>query len=690
MVPDVTYYKSSPMVHRFGDLFNPPGLTNFIGCVQADIDILGIRSFNFPPYAGADTVTANLFVDGKFFPSTGTSITFTWFPDRIEREAEYNGLVLKTITVLAVEKTAAIQSLEIRNISGYERAVDLKIGLRGYIARTDKPWNTPLPYTEGDNELIVDTGRNAHIYKARHSTAVRIQGASVIPDAINKYGLKYRINLAANGIWNLNLVDAVGANTEEAGVIFDSLIGSVPNQITLARNDWNEELRAVFTPGNSRYSGYLPVLNTQDEDIKKLYYMGMLGVIYFKRDNPFSVYGRAYDTLMPRYWQSVTFLWDYSLSSLVHALLDPEVMRKYLELWMKLDIHKHFGTEYLTGAGVGPWYSVNDFAMSVIANDYLRFTGDHTWVDKKIRSGSGGKDKTVFGYLQSYATNWKRFKTNSGLADYGGLANLLECVSTYVHEVASLNAANVYNMRFASDLYDLKGLKSESESMKTEAADLIGTIQKLYVPGKGYWGASFPDGSLAEVRHCYDLLTILNTIGRDLPRKQVDEITEFFVRELRTPVWMHAISCDDDDVMFSVRPDHQWNGAYPAWPPQTALGLYRVGKTDIAFRWLKGLAKSANQGPFGQAHFVETIIEPENGGARKAPPDLPFITDWTCSSNGSWNATIIEGIFGVRATIANGITASPRFGDFDPGAELLNLQYQGRNYNVIKHGIHEA
>jgi hypothetical protein len=108
MIPDVTYYKSSPMVHRFGDLFNPPGLTNFIGCVQADIDILGIRSLNFPPYAGADTVTANLFVDGKFFPSTGTSITFTWFPDRIEREAEYNGLVLKTITVLAVGKTAAI------------------------------------------------------------------------------------------------------------------------------------------------------------------------------------------------------------------------------------------------------------------------------------------------------------------------------------------------------------------------------------------------------------------------------------------------------------------------------------------------------------------------------------------------------------------------------------------------------
>jgi hypothetical protein len=90
--------------------------------------------------------------------------------------------------------------------------------------------------------------------------------------------------------------------------------------------------------------------------------MGVLGVIYFRRDNPYSVLGRTYDTLMPKYWQSVTFIWDYALSSLTHALLDPAVMKKYIEHWMSMDVHKHFGTEYLTGGPVGPWYSVNDFA----------------------------------------------------------------------------------------------------------------------------------------------------------------------------------------------------------------------------------------------------------------------------------------------------------------------------------------
>ena len=37
---------------------------------------------------------------------------------------------------------------------------------------------------------------------------------------------------------------------------------------------------------------------------------------------------------------------------------------------MELDVYKHFGTEFLTGEGVGPWYSVNDYAMSRMAKEY--------------------------------------------------------------------------------------------------------------------------------------------------------------------------------------------------------------------------------------------------------------------------------------------------------------------------------
>ena len=87
-----------------------------------------------------------------------------------------------------------------------------------------------------------------------------------------------------------------------------------------------------------------------------------------------------------------------------------------------------------------------------MAREYLRWTGDKAWLDTSV----GGEK--VIDRLVSYATNWRTLDTNKhGLADYGDVSNLLEAVSSYVHEVASLNAANVFNLRFAAELLAQRG-----------------------------------------------------------------------------------------------------------------------------------------------------------------------------------------------------------------------------------------
>src|SRR5690606_31309530 len=125
--------------------------------------------------------------------------------------------------------------------------------------------------------------------------------------------------------------------------------------------------------------------------------------------------------------------------------------------------------EYLTGGPVGPWYSVNDFALLKIAKNYLRFSGDVQWLESELKNNnSAGKVKN---YLLKYASNWKQFKTKSGLADYGGINNLLECVSTYIHEVASLNAANVFNMRTGAEIASLTDEEQTAQSLLKEAKE---------------------------------------------------------------------------------------------------------------------------------------------------------------------------------------------------------------------------
>ena len=687
-VPGTDQLASARMVHLPGDNFNPPALTNFLGCVQADVDITGFRALNFPPFGSGNSLTASLFVDGTLFAATGAPITFTWYPDRIEREAEYHGLRIRSTLVLAVGRRAAVQRLRVQDLSGRARDVEVRFGVRGHFARSTKHWgfSPPLEWT---NLSEVDQERACVRFRSHPGDVHSQQGCVPAPDQLDARGATYRFHLGAGEEWSCHFVCAVAADEAGASALYDALAADPDREIHHAHDDWDDEIRAVFTPGNTRYGGHLPTLQTADPDLKRIYYMSALGLIYFKRDIPESVHGRAYDTLMPRYWHNVTFIWDYYLSSTAHAMLDPEVMTGYIERWATKDIHRHYGTDLLTGEAVGPWYAVNDYAMVSLITEYLRWTGDMAWLDRSVERDGDAPPSSGLELTMEYATKWRDFRSESGLADYGDIGNLLECVQTYVHEVASLNAANVWSMRTVAELLELRGDSDGGAALRREAGELVQRLQGNYVRGGGYWNTRNPDGTVVPVRHCYDFITVLNSIPDDLDQGQRDEMLAFFQSQLQTPVWMMALAPTDDDAMFSVRPDHQWNGSYPAWPALAVTGLYRIGHEDVAAHWLRGLAATFNQGPLCQGHLVDTVYGTEMGGARKAIADPPYITDWNSSSNGRWLNVVLESIFGIVAGFDGTITATPRLDAFDPAAVLTNVPYQGRLYTVDRDGIRE-
>ena len=286
---------------------------------------------------------------------------------------------------------------------------------------------------------------------------------------------------------------------------------------------------------------------------------------------------------------------------------------------------------------------------------------------------------------------WKTLdKRGHGLADYGSLDNLLEVVSTWTHEVPAMNAGNVYGMRFVASLLAERG-DGRAAALRAEAGDLAARINRLlYVDGKGWWRCGQPDGTYKEVRHCLDLLTILDTMFEDLSDRQKAEMSRFFWSELHTPVWMHALSPRDADATWGLRADQCWPGAFTAWPSMTAKGLYKIGPSAPVAAWVKGLAKSANQGPFGQAHMVEWPFPLENGGALKCPYDQPYWNDWCEVAGGHYIDLIIESIFGANMTRRDGIEVHSRLGDFDAQARLVNLPYQGKRYAISGAGARRS
>jgi hypothetical protein len=151
---------------------------------------------------------------------------------------------------------------------------------------------------------------------------------------------------------------------------------------------------------------------------------------------------------------------------------------------------------------------------------------------------------------------------------------------------------------------------------------------------------------------------------------------------------MRALSTRDLDVTFSIRPDHQWTGAYTAWPALALSGMFVAGEVETAFEWMKGLAKSTRQGPIAQAHFTEDFYTPEsNGAAIKSTSDQPYINDWACVSGCNYLEPIVDSIFGINAGLFGGITAKPNFGKLAAKAELKNINYQGKIYAADKQGI---
>lgn len=695
-IPTIDSMRSVVMTHKFGDLFNPPGLTNHWGCAQAAMDAVAVRSIAFPPYAqgemnvaplgsGGELLTGVLYVDGEYFAATKTPVEFVWQPDRIERKTRYKDLEITSTTIVPFKTMSVAVKVNVKNISSQRRRTEIKLAINAGASKSVAPWGSTSP-GEFDNARTIDAARNAVLCKSKRTEAFVLQGSSPKSNQILPSWLIYNFDLAPQETKSFTFVNSLGGTASDVQRDFDAIINNFDRIAKTTADEWNAELRAAFTPNNGRYSGYLPTLVTSDESLKRLYHTAVMTAVYFKRTTPHSVYGTTYVTLMPRYWETATFLWDISLSAMLFAMLDPAVLKRMVETWMTVDVHKHFGTEFLTGVGIGPWYSVNDYAMSRMAREYLRWTGDRAWLDKTV----GGK--TVLEHLVGYAEHWRALDVNKhGLADYGEVNNLLEAVSSYVHEVAGLNAANVYNLRFAAELLDFKGQKERAAAMRKEAEELGKRVQELYVLGKGIWKCKLPDGSFNEVHHCYDFGTTLVNIGDLMPPQQKREMVEFFKRELQTPTWMRALSTRDLDVTFSIRPDHQWTGAYTAWPALALSGFFIAGETEAAFEWMKGLAKTTRQGPIAQAHFTETFYPPEsNGAAIKATSDQPYINDWACVSGCNYLEPIIDSIFGINAGLFSEITAKPNFGKFAASAELRNINYQGKLYTANKSGIRPA
>src|SRR5450755_4183546 len=355
--------------------------------------------------------------------------------------------------------------------------------MRGAVAKKTKPWFVNSP-GEVDNRVTWDAQRGCLLFEAQHSEIAAAQGFHPAPSRVEQTRmLHFDMELGPREQKELNFVLAIAENGRAAIELYDSLQARFADLETENEATFTSLVRSAFTPDNSAFSGNLPRLITNDESLWKLYHNGFANLLAARRLSPDSAYGPTYLTLSGHVLPTLSFPWDTSLTSLGLALLDPTPLRDLVEVWLKDGMHQHHSTDYVTGESVGPWYAANDSAIVRCAWRYLCITGDFAWLDKKI------SDRTVLDHLDEHAVYWKKLDhMGHGLADYGTIENLLEVVSTYLHEVAGMNSGNVRSMRVVADLHERRGNAARAKQLRADAKDRASRINRsLYLCEKGCW-----------------------------------------------------------------------------------------------------------------------------------------------------------------------------------------------------------
>jgi hypothetical protein len=695
--PSLDQLASTEMEYSFTDLFNMPVFANEWGYGQVSKSVSGVTGITFPPYAccGVPEVTwspglltsCEMVVNGQLLsiaPPPGNHVKYRWLPQRVDREQTVGGLRIRTRTFMPVKQRAVAEHIELTNISSERQALTLGFDMQAAVIKKTTFWMAGCP-GEGGNRQSWDAAKGRVTFIAQKSPAASAQGISPVAHGLQGgHILQHEITLAPGETRRFQYVNAIADTPEEANRIYDHLQGNLVDAERANEEFYAGMLNALFTPGNSYFSGHLPTLHTDDETLWNLYFAGIRNLISARRHSPDSRYGPAYLTLGGHTLPTLSFPWDTSLTGLSLALLDPAALRNIVEVWFAQDMHQHLATDYVSGTAVGPWYAVNDTAIVSCARDYLRVTGDFDWLKKSVNG------KTVLDHLSDHALYWEKLvHTDRGLADYGNIENLLEVVSTYLHEVAGMNAGNVSSMRFVADLLDRRGETGRANELRAKSKQLAERINRLlYVDGKGWWRAGQLDGTFNEVRHCYDFLAVADSMAADLTPTQKTEMTHFFWTQLRSGKWMRALSTGDSDATWNIRPDHSCIGAYASWPPMSAKALYRLGMpAEPVADWLRQVAKAGNQGPIGQAHFVEDVWPPLKGGAYKCPNDPPYINEWCCIAGGAFADMVLDTLFGVNVSLDD-LHVESRLAQFDPKAELRGFRHQDKSYVISRNGAH--
>lgn len=672
-VPALERLATDWLTRRRGRAAALPGLTHETGSVQAEADLCAVKHPVFPPYSAGGEITGQALFGDRLLCQLAPEVRIRWSAWKMDRACEFDGWSFASETCLAPGEAVVLVRWTARNRAARARVLPWGLALSGRGRNTGGEgyaWSVPEVPTEVWHmrdriglEAAAAPGPlpDSVLFASPDEPACSLQvaGPGLRWDA-DRSAFRGRIRVAAGGRAEGFLLAAYGASKAEVARLARAWHPDRRDAFAAARDAWTGLWRSAFTPGNDRFSGHLPVVESEDGFLERLYYTGVLTLLCLRRRYADATLDPAYLTLGPRRGEGSIYLaWDLPYISPTLARLDPDALSAHGSALCAAPLFSSMVLNLFTGehlsfpcvadplARIAPFW---ELARRGRLGDRLRrrirrvgrpltaFPPDAGPVYGKPRT----RELSVREALLEAATAHRRFPLGrTGLPDFGDRGNYLECCIPYAHGTAGHAAVQAWALEAAGRL------TGRRVADPGEPRRLLAAIRSLYRSGEGYFDCLHPDGRRRPAPNLYDLGLVLRHAGEGIGAGPVREIARFVERHLRTPTWARCLASFDPDTASGMRADHQWAGCFAAWPPQFISGLHRAGhRPGWVAEWVAEMGRLPRQGPFAQAYFTEEVVPPERGGAAKAPDDLPQGNHWLISSGCFFSEVVLECLLG--------------------------------------------
>ncbi|WP_142190069.1 hypothetical protein [Arenibacter algicola] len=672
------------------------------------------------PYSGGHH-TGSLKINGE----TPEASLFRWYPYQALRKGNFNGLDVESATRMLVEQDAIMWEITLTNTKDTVISSEVDLDMIGYISQYkegDWKWWYPMPDWNGNRsesrdqkiedmrkQIINDSlgadirwPSDKEVLKSEHYRANAENNTIYINDkntpAVSAFSLVTKpdklkaMNSGGTASWNFELAPgeskvikyflAYGDDAKTIEKNVDDWTSDFDRSFAGIKSDWEKKWNQIFTPDQSFISGCFPVLETDDELAKKVYYTGPLTMLYLLNTN-LPEHERVYLTGGPRWGASTTFFWDIAIWSELWAVVDPDMMKEQIISWIKIDPNKFYGKDNYGGQGVGNGYSANYWCLFKIIRAYLVNSGDYAFLDKTIG------DKTVMEHLESYALNWENL-SNYGkpgyvdeaykLADFGENAdNLLECVPTYIHIVPSFNIGYVWMMRETAKLHLQRGNQDKAELLKVKADEMVENILELYA-GNGAWNSLYPNNKKVEVRHVLDFIYFGKFLANDVKPEVKQEMMNFLNSELKTDLWMRAQSLQDIAAKHSDRPDHGPLGSFDGWIPEVMDAMTNMGYEQDALDFYHDIEPVTYEGGWAQARELWGDNK-LNKSARVRIAERGWNNRESSSGIGI-SQVMLKNFFGFNPQINSSVIQENDTWPISGKSKLHHVHYKGEYYRI--------